>query len=131
MKDTIDGHRSRGQAEFDDNLKNSRQVPARQVPAKEVLAIVVAGYAFAGSQHGKHEATIRIMTEPVITLVCPTCKQNFPFKPARSSMPFCSQRCQMADLGKWLDEEIGLPHEASDEGPEAPSPPVVREWRFD
>jgi endogenous inhibitor of DNA gyrase (YacG/DUF329 family) len=25
--------------------------------------------------------------------------------------PFCSQRCQLIDLGRWLDEEIGLPHE--------------------
>ncbi len=46
-------------------------------------------------------------------------------------MPFCSQRCQMADLGRWLNEDIGLPHEASDEEPEDQPPPAVREWRFD
>jgi uncharacterized protein len=46
-------------------------------------------------------------------------------------MPFCSQKCQYVDLGRWLNEEIGLPHEASDadEEPEIPAP--IREWKFD
>jgi len=26
-------------------------------------------------------------------------------------MPFCSKRCQMVDLGMWLTESYGLPHE--------------------
>ncbi len=25
--------------------------------------------------------------------------------------PFCSERCQLIDLGRWLDESIGLPFE--------------------
>lgn len=25
--------------------------------------------------------------------------------------PFCSEKCQLIDLGRWLDEEIGVPHE--------------------
>jgi endogenous inhibitor of DNA gyrase (YacG/DUF329 family) len=25
--------------------------------------------------------------------------------------PFCSQRCKMIDLGRWLEEEIEMPHE--------------------
>ncbi len=26
-------------------------------------------------------------------------------------MPFCSRRCQQIDLGMWLNESYGLPHE--------------------
>ncbi|QDT05787.1 DNA gyrase inhibitor YacG [Rubripirellula lacrimiformis] len=25
--------------------------------------------------------------------------------------PFCSERCQLIDLGRWLDEDISVPHE--------------------
>ncbi len=28
-------------------------------------------------------------------------------------MPFCSQRCKEVDLGRWLNEDIGLPYERS------------------
>jgi endogenous inhibitor of DNA gyrase (YacG/DUF329 family) len=28
-----------------------------------------------------------------------------------SDPPFCSERCKLIDLGRWLDEEIGIPHE--------------------
>lgn len=37
----------------------------------------------------------------------------------------------MVDLGRWMNEEISVPQEATDEGPEAEQPPPVREWRFD
>jgi endogenous inhibitor of DNA gyrase (YacG/DUF329 family) len=26
-------------------------------------------------------------------------------------MPFCSQRCRLIDLGRWLDEKQGIPFE--------------------
>jgi hypothetical protein len=29
-------------------------------------------------------------------------------------MPFCSERCRLIDLGRWLDEEHGLPVETDD-----------------
>jgi endogenous inhibitor of DNA gyrase (YacG/DUF329 family) len=29
-------------------------------------------------------------------------------------MPFCSRRCQQIDLGRWFNEEIGLPVEDID-----------------
>lgn len=51
-------------------------------------------------------------------------------------MPFCSERCQMLDLGKWMNEDIGLPHVSIDEEEadlfnqdEEPQP--IREWKFD
>jgi hypothetical protein len=37
----------------------------------------------------------------------------------------------MADLGRWFNEDIGLPHEASDDDFQEESLPAVREWRFD
>jgi len=42
------------------------------------------------------------------TLRCPTCKKEF--SPEESTaMPFCSERCRLIDLGRWLDEENRLP----------------------
>ena len=29
-------------------------------------------------------------------------------------MPFCSERCRNIDLGRWLDEGIGVPFETGD-----------------
>ena len=45
---------------------------------------------------------------------CPTCGEMFDplITPV---MPFCSERCQQIDLGRWFDEEIGLPVEPENE----------------
>ncbi len=53
------------------------------------------------------------------TLRCPTCGATFDLSqsPAR---PFCSERCRRIDLGRWLNEEIGLPHVPDPEDDEAP-----------
>lgn len=45
---------------------------------------------------------------------CPTCGRPFRFDETPTP-PFCSERCQMIDLGRWLDEEIGLPCEPEDD----------------
>ena len=29
--------------------------------------------------------------------------------------PFCSERCRMVDLGRWLGEQYSVPHEPTDE----------------
>lgn len=36
---------------------------------------------------------------------CPTCRKRFevPRLEEASHRPFCSQRCKMVDLGRWLD----------------------------
>lgn len=34
---------------------------------------------------------------------CPICKAEVPF--GNPNMPFCSERCQLLDLGKWASEE--------------------------
>ncbi len=31
--------------------------------------------------------------------------------------PFCSRRCQLVDLGRWLDEAYALPGETEGESP--------------
>ncbi len=48
------------------------------------------------------------------------------------AMPFCSQRCKMVDLYRWMDEDIGLPCAPRDEEDAEPEePPPIREWNFD
>jgi uncharacterized protein len=44
---------------------------------------------------------------------CPTCKKVVKDEPAspgrRSYLPFCSERCKLVDLGKWLDGKYQIP----------------------
>lgn len=35
-------------------------------------------------------------------------------------MPFCGDRCRLVDLGRWLNEEQGLPIEPEDQEHEVP-----------
>jgi len=48
-------------------------------------------------------------------LTCSTCGRRF-FLDETQTPPFCSQRCQLIDLGRWLDEDIGVPFEGDAEG---------------
>lgn len=41
---------------------------------------------------------------------CPTCSGKF-LSDETPALPFCSERCQLIDLGRWFNEEIGVPHE--------------------
>lgn len=43
-------------------------------------------------------------------LVCPTCRRKFDSDQS-SAMPFCSERCRLVDLGRWLGEEHSVPVE--------------------
>jgi endogenous inhibitor of DNA gyrase (YacG/DUF329 family) len=50
-----------------------------------------------------------------VKIRCPTCRketewENNPYR------PFCSDRCQLIDLGAWIDERYRIPQE-SDELP--------------
>jgi len=36
---------------------------------------------------------------------CPSCERAFTTSPAR---PFCSERCKLIDLGRWLGEEYAV-----------------------
>lgn len=49
------------------------------------------------------------------TVRCPTCKQPAPTGQNRYR-PFCSERCKLIDLGRWLDGSYAIPGEpATDE----------------
>ncbi|MBC8353950.1 MAG: DNA gyrase inhibitor YacG [Planctomycetes bacterium] len=45
----------------------------------------------------------------VTSLRCPTCENRFDTEKT-TAMPFCSERCRLIDLGKWLNEEQSIPH---------------------
>jgi uncharacterized protein len=52
---------------------------------------------------------------------CPICKKPAAPRAENPSFPFCSPRCKMVDLGKWLSEEYRVPvEEESDEVEENP-----------
>ena len=50
---------------------------------------------------------------------CPTCRQPVPppedGMPLPSWFPFCSDRCKLIDLGKWLDGKYQVPVEPDDQ----------------
>lgn len=41
---------------------------------------------------------------------CSYCGESFK-RSETKNMPFCSRRCQQIDLGMWLNESYGMPHE--------------------
>ena len=40
---------------------------------------------------------------------CPTCAKVIKPREENKAFPFCSERCRMADLGRWLNEEYRIP----------------------
>ncbi|MEN6450127.1 MAG: DNA gyrase inhibitor YacG [Thermoguttaceae bacterium] len=53
---------------------------------------------------------------------CPICQREF--RPEDSqAMPFCSKRCRLIDLGRWLGEKYAVPEEPGEaEEPDEPPP---------
>lgn len=51
---------------------------------------------------------------------CPTCGKPVEWNAANRWRPFCSERCRLADLAGWMDEERRIPGDC--EG---------REWELD
>lgn len=51
---------------------------------------------------------------------CPICGRSFEAASldALPTFPFCSERCRLVDLGRWIDGSYAIP------GPEAPGPPT-------
>ena len=62
--------------------------------------------------------------EPRDKSKCPTCGKRFRMDET-DAPPFCGQRCRLIDLGRWLDEDIGVPFE-SDESPKTIDPDLTR-----
>jgi uncharacterized protein len=53
---------------------------------------------------------------------CPTC--GGAVLPTSEAPPFCSSRCRLVDLGRWLGEEYRIPAEEDDaEAPATPTAP--------
>jgi len=50
-------------------------------------------------------------------MICPTCGKPVEWKdnPFR---PFCSERCQLVDLGRWVEGEYCVPGEPLPQGPD-------------
>jgi endogenous inhibitor of DNA gyrase (YacG/DUF329 family) len=49
---------------------------------------------------------------------CPICGKRLDDE-VEAPRPFCSRRCRLVDLQRWLDERYGLPYESEDH-PEEP-----------
>ncbi|MCY2993782.1 MAG: DNA gyrase inhibitor YacG [Planctomycetota bacterium] len=50
-------------------------------------------------------------------LRCPTCGREFDAEQS-TALPFCSSRCRLIDLGRWLNEEQRLLVEREEEDEE-------------
>ena len=59
------------------------------------------------------------MTTPKLPrqLKCPTCKKPV-IKEGNTFFPFCSEQCQLIDLGQWLDGGYSVPSTDSPPSPE-------------
>ncbi|HEY4239286.1 MAG TPA: DNA gyrase inhibitor YacG [Kofleriaceae bacterium] len=44
---------------------------------------------------------------------CPICKKPAAPRAENARFPFCSERCRLVDLGRWLGEEYRVPAEDS------------------
>ncbi len=51
---------------------------------------------------------------------CPTCGSPFEIAGIADlpSFPFCTERCKLVDLGRWIDERFTLPAEPPPSGEE-------------
>jgi hypothetical protein len=58
------------------------------------------------------------VTQPART--CPGCGRPFRPAPDHPWRPFCSERCQLIDLGAWLGERHAIAGEPIAPAPEAP-----------
>lgn len=48
--------------------------------------------------------------------ICPICGRPAAPRAANRSFPFCSDRCRLVDLGKWLGEEYRIPGPRAGDG---------------
>ena len=53
-------------------------------------------------------------------VTCPTCRASVEWTDGSPHRPFCSERCRLIDLGKWMEEEYRIecqePEDAELEG---------------
>lgn len=55
---------------------------------------------------------------------CPICGKAFQGASldALPTFPFCSDRCRLIDLGRWVDGRYAIPGPATPPSPDAPGP---------
>jgi len=53
---------------------------------------------------------------------CPTCRGPSA-KDGNKLFPFCSERCHLVDLGRWLDEAYRIPDQPDTSGGGIEAPP--------
>ncbi|ABS26185.1 DNA gyrase inhibitor YacG [Anaeromyxobacter sp. Fw109-5] len=58
---------------------------------------------------------------------CSICGKPVPPRSENRSFPFCSPRCRLLDLGKWLGEEYRIPGPRPGDGAETPAQPPSHE----
>ena len=58
------------------------------------------------------------MSDALRTVSCPRCGAQVPWGPASKYRPFCSERCQLVDLGAWATEQyrVGAEEETDTAG---------------
>lgn len=49
------------------------------------------------------------------TVSCPTCGKAVQWSERERWRPFCSERCQLIDLGEWLGGMRRIPEQSADE----------------
>jgi hypothetical protein len=61
-------------------------------------------------------------------MLCPICKKKVPDRDDPVSpnpfFPFCSDRCRLIDLGRWLGEKYQIPVKPEEDADEAEPPDV-------
>ncbi len=58
---------------------------------------------------------------------CPICEKPVAPRAENGAFPFCSDRCRLIDLGKWLGEEYRIPGGRPGDGADAPPRPAGEE----
>jgi endogenous inhibitor of DNA gyrase (YacG/DUF329 family) len=58
---------------------------------------------------------------------CSICGKPVPPRPANRSFPFCSDRCRLVDLAKWLGEEYRIAGPRAGDGAPPRPPPTDEE----
>lgn len=58
-----------------------------------------------------------------MTRRCRVCKKPLAPEKERAGAVFCSERCRLVDLGKWLGEEYRFPGKPEEQEDEVPAPP--------
>ncbi|QRO01436.1 DNA gyrase inhibitor YacG [Archangium violaceum] len=75
------------------------------------------GRAHAGTLNALARRGVKAYDYGVSTTVreCSICRKSVAPRAENPAYPFCSKRCRMVDLGRWLGEEYRVPDRQSDE----------------